>query len=110
MRPPNRADFKNFMSERGISPKCPCCGTSGFFTGGLAEGEAIAGLAYGVRPPEGGMPAEASQYMRPQISMICSNCGFVRLFDFLLISEWMRQKDSGVEDSERTEDRDRTHE
>jgi len=34
------------------------------------------------------MPAEASDYMRPQISMICSNCGYVRLFDYQVVQEW----------------------
>lgn len=85
---PTREDFQTFIAQRGVARACPCCGSEGYFTGGLTEGEAIAGLIYALSPPEGGMPAEASDYMRPQISMICSNCGYVRLFDYQIVQEW----------------------
>lgn len=100
-------DIIAYLHAKGVTTTCPSCTSTAWsinFIPATDSADTLAGvysLAGSPMPEEEPSVSEMFMRGRPFVPLICANCGFTKLYDFAMISNWVRERAVSDESAEK---------
>lgn len=84
-------DLKRFLREKSKTDECPVCGDRRWIFNGYGDSNVYMAIPYANSPNmiHGGVELDPS-IARSTATIICINCGYTRLHDMFIVSQWVR--------------------
>jgi len=84
----------DFLREKSTDDECPSCKTHEWLLEAAEEGEIThtPGLVIGTIKEDDAAYSSVTFSARPTITMVCKNCGFIRLYSYNFIRDWVKSK------------------
>ena len=93
-------EFTRFYQAKISIQQCHSCGETHWGVPGLGDYDQVANLMLSKAPEEPGTKEEVQPNLgaQPVVYMGCLNCGFVRLYSYDFVTDWLR--DNPAKDAE----------
>lgn len=84
-------DLKRFLREKSKTDECPVCGNRTWIFTGHGDDNIYQAIPFASSPDmmHGGIDI-SNAIGRPMCSIGCVNCGYTRLHDMFIVSQWVR--------------------
>jgi hypothetical protein len=87
------SDITRYLKAKGASDKCPSCANEGWVFIGHGDANVYMGLPFSTPQPGDELvlakTQKIEQWGRAVISMMCTNCAFVRSHDAWAVKQWV---------------------